>query len=69
MKLHIHKDSTAVSHALAGRPAEAQNALARLRRLYPSLRLSNLGDAMPPFRRSDDVARYTEGLRKAGLPE
>jgi TolB-like protein/two-component SAPR family response regulator len=59
----------AVSHALAGRLAEAQNALARLRRLYPSLRLSNLGDAMPPFRRSDDVARYTEGLRKAGLPE
>jgi hypothetical protein len=42
--------------------------LARLRQLEPMLRLSNLGEQMP-FRHAGDLARLTDGLRKAGLPE
>jgi adenylate cyclase len=57
------------SHALAGRLNEAQNVLARLRQLDPTLRVSNLRDRLGPYRRPEDVARYEEGLRKAGLPE
>jgi tetratricopeptide (TPR) repeat protein len=59
----------AVSHALAGRLAEAQKFTARLRQLDGALRVSNLGDVMPPLRRPEDRARYIEGMRKAGLPE
>lgn len=59
----------AASHALAGRLGKAQEMVARLRVLNPTLRLSNLADVLPPFRRADDRDRYIEGLRKAGLPE
>jgi TolB-like protein len=59
----------AASHALAGRPAEAREMMARLREFNPALRLSNLADVLPPFRRPDDRNRYIEALRKAGLPE
>jgi hypothetical protein len=59
----------AASHALAGRLAEAQRLVERLRQLDPLLRISNLGDIMPPFRRPEDRAKYVEGLRMAGLPE
>ncbi|HVO03525.1 MAG TPA: adenylate/guanylate cyclase domain-containing protein [Candidatus Cybelea sp.] len=58
-----------VSHALAGRTAEAQRMMARLRQADPRLRVSNLDDVMPPFRRQEDHLRIIEGLRKAGLPE
>jgi tetratricopeptide (TPR) repeat protein len=58
----------AASHALAGRVAEAQKAIARLCQLDPQLRLSTLGDVISPLR-PDDRAKYVEGLRKAGLPE
>jgi adenylate cyclase len=54
--------------AHAGRTAEAEQALARLRALDPALRLSNLRDFLP-FRREQDFARWAEGLRLAGLPE
>jgi adenylate cyclase len=57
------------SHALAGRLEQAQKALARLRQLDPALRVSNLREMIGPYRRPEDVARYEEGLRKAGLPE
>jgi adenylate cyclase len=57
------------SHALAGRLEQARKALARLRQLDPALRVSNLGVTLGPYRRPEDVARYEEGLRKAGLPE
>ena len=33
------------------------------------LRLANLTRVAAPFRRPEDLARFTEGLRKAGLPE
>lgn len=60
---------TAASNAMAGRPEQAQKAVVRLRELSPMLRLSNLKDAIGPYRRAEDVARYEEGLRQAGLPE
>jgi TolB-like protein/class 3 adenylate cyclase/Tfp pilus assembly protein PilF len=60
---------TAASHALARRLAEAQKLVERLRQIDPPLRISNLGDVMPPFRRPEDRAKYVEGLRIAGLPE
>jgi TolB-like protein/class 3 adenylate cyclase/tetratricopeptide (TPR) repeat protein len=57
----------AASDALAGRLPEAHKAMTRLRQLDPDLRLSNLKELFP-IRRSEDFARWAEGLRKAGLP-
>jgi TolB-like protein/class 3 adenylate cyclase/Tfp pilus assembly protein PilF len=59
----------AASNALAGRAAEANKAVARLQQLDPALRVSNLRDVLGPYRRPEDLARYEEGLRQAGLPE
>ena len=59
----------AASNAMVGRLEQAHKAVARLRQLNPALRVSNLKDAVGPFRRADDLARYEEGLRRAGLPE
>jgi tetratricopeptide (TPR) repeat protein len=59
---------TAASNALAGRLAKAQQAIAHLCQLDPQFRVSNLVDRVP-LRRPEDLARYAEGLRKAGLPE
>jgi hypothetical protein len=60
----------AASNAMAGRPEEGHKAVARLRQLNPSLRVSNLKtDVLGPYRHAEDIARYAEGLRKAGLPE
>ncbi|MBZ9792914.1 adenylate cyclase [Rhizobium sp. 3T7] len=59
----------AAGHVMSGRRAEAHEAMARLRRLDPALRLSNLAAVLPPFRRPDDLERYVEALRMAGLPE
>ena len=58
----------AASHALAGHIEEAQAACARLRQLDPLLRVSNLGNVSAPYRPAD-LAKFEEGLRKAGLPE
>jgi TolB-like protein/Tfp pilus assembly protein PilF len=58
----------AASGALGGRLAEAQRATARVRQLDPALRVSNLKDFFPT-RRAEDLARWEEGMRKAGLPE
>jgi TolB-like protein/class 3 adenylate cyclase len=58
----------AASNALAGRLEDAQKAVARLRELDPTLRVSDLRD-LTGLRRPVDFARYAEGLRKAGLPE
>jgi TolB-like protein/class 3 adenylate cyclase len=59
----------AVSNAMAGRPEQAHKAMARLRQLNPALRVSTLNDVRGPYRRAEDVSRYEEGLRRAGLPE
>ena len=58
----------AASSALAGRVAEAREAMDELRKLYPSLRVNTVKE-WQPFRRDEDLARLEEGLRKAGLPE
>jgi TolB-like protein len=58
----------AASHALAGRLDQAHKAMVRLREIDPALRVSDLR-RMFPHRRPEDIARYEEGLRKAGLPE
>jgi tetratricopeptide (TPR) repeat protein len=58
---------TAASHAFAGRMKEAEEAMARLRRIDPTLRISNLRDWYPL--RPIHLAQFAEGLRKAGLPE
>ena len=59
----------AIAYARSDRVVEAREAMARLREIDPDLRLSNLARVAPPFRRPEDLARFTEGLRKAGLPE
>jgi TolB-like protein len=59
----------AASNAMAGRPEQAQQAMARLRQLNPALRVSTLNDVRGPYRRAEDLSRYEEGLRRAGLPE
>ena len=58
----------AASNAMVGRPEQAHKALAQLRQLNPALRVSSL-KALIPHRRAEDLARYEEGLRQAGLPE
>ncbi|MHC2149464.1 TolB-like protein [Bradyrhizobium diazoefficiens] len=58
----------AASNAMAGRLEQARKAMARLRQLRPALRISSIR-ALVPHRRADDLARFEEGLRKAGLPE
>jgi tetratricopeptide (TPR) repeat protein len=58
----------AVGHALAGRLANAHEAMARMRQLDPELRVSNLKRVVGFFG-ADDFFRYVDGLRKAWLPE
>jgi TolB-like protein/class 3 adenylate cyclase len=58
----------AASYAKAGMKDEARRATARLLEVDPNLRVSNLRDAMGPYR-SDGLERYRDGLRMAGLPE
>ena len=58
----------AASHALAGRLDEARKLMARIHARDPSLRVSSLPDLMP-FSREQDFGRWTDGLRKAGLPD
>jgi hypothetical protein len=50
----------AASNALAGRLAQAQKSVARLRQLYPARRISNLRDvvgALPAVRRPREIRR------------
>lgn len=58
----------AASHALSGRMDKAKQAMQRLHELDPSLRVSNLKDWLP-IQRSEDLKRFADGLRLAGLPE
>jgi TolB-like protein/class 3 adenylate cyclase len=59
----------AASNALAGRLKRAREAVARLRELNPTLRVSNLREVYGPFRRAEDLTKLEDGLRQAGLPE
>ncbi len=58
----------AAAHALAGRLTEARKAMAHFREIDSEMRVSAIKDWVP-IRRSDDLARLEDGLRKAGLPE
>jgi hypothetical protein len=53
---------------MAGKLDEAQRAMARVRQLDPTFRISDI-KGTTPLRRPEDLARYVEGLRRAGLPE
>jgi tetratricopeptide (TPR) repeat protein len=59
----------AASNAMAGRPEQAHQAVARLLQLNPALRVSSLKDVVGPYRRAEDLSRYEEAMRQAGLPE
>jgi tetratricopeptide (TPR) repeat protein len=58
----------AAASAYAGRLAEAQLGIRRLRELAPALSLSTLDQTLGPYAR-DGFERYADALRKAGLPE
>jgi glycine/D-amino acid oxidase-like deaminating enzyme len=47
--------------------AEAQKTMARIRQIDPELRAARLTDVVP-FRGPQEIARYVDGLRRAGLP-
>ena len=66
---HTELRIAAASNALAGRGEEAKITVARLRQIDPALCISNLREVLGPYRRPEDLARYEEGLRKAGLPD
>ncbi|WGS21714.1 MULTISPECIES: winged helix-turn-helix domain-containing tetratricopeptide repeat protein [unclassified Bradyrhizobium] len=59
---------SAASHALAGRTEQADTALQHLRKLDPTFRISSL-EGWIAIRRPEHLARFSAGLRKAGLPE
>jgi TolB-like protein/Tfp pilus assembly protein PilF len=58
----------AAAAALSGRLEETQQAMKRVRENDPTWRLSHVRK-IHLFRRSEDLAKLEEGLRKAGLPE
>ena len=47
---------------------ELRTWIARLREIHPDYRVSDFKN-LRPLQRSEDLARYEDGLRKAGLPE
>jgi TolB-like protein len=58
----------AAANALAGRTQEAEANVAQLRQHDPGLRIFTLRERLGPYR-PEDLAKYEEGLRKAGMPE
>jgi tetratricopeptide (TPR) repeat protein len=58
----------AASNAMAGRTEQAHEAIARLRQVNPMLRVSNLKRVLGPYG-PEDLSRYEEAMRRAGLPE
>ena len=58
----------AASAALAGQPEEARKAVERLLKLKPGLRVAEARH-FQVIRRPQDIERWADGLRKAGLPD
>ena len=59
----------AAAYALLGRQEDAARLLARVRKLYPNLRVSTLKDVQGVSISPALLAKLQEGLRRAGLPE
>lgn len=60
--------AAAASATHLGRMEEARRIVSQLLVADPALRCANLRERFP-IKRDEDFARWTEGLRKAGLPE
>src|SRR5262245_11318208 len=59
----------AASCALAGRDEEAKRLMARLLEIDPALGISKfVQNLRGPYRQPEHAAKYTDALRKAGLP-
>ena len=58
----------AASNAFMGRSEEARRTVTRLLEADPAMSISKL-KSFAPGSRPEDLARYAEGLRRAGLPE
>ncbi len=59
----------ASSYGNLGRLKEAAAAREKLQDLQPQLTVAQLRESLPYFRNPDDLERYLEGLRRAGLPD
>jgi len=66
--VHAAQYIVAAANALAGHTQEAKEIIARLRQRDPRLRISTLRERLGPYR-PEDLAKYEEALRKAGMPE
>lgn len=59
----------AASSGNLGRLTEAEAAREKLLELLPNVTIEQLRESLPYFKDPDDLERYLDGLRKAGLPE
>jgi len=59
----------AASAAFAGRADVARQLATRLREIDPVISVARLKEYLGPYKRTEFVEKYAEGLRKAGLPE
>jgi adenylate cyclase len=65
---HARYRKLAATYPYLGRMEEARAAMAKFRELEPQASIE-LYARTEPFKRKDDLERYLDGLRKAGLPE
>lgn len=59
---------SAASHALAGHAIESNQAVDRMRELHPDLSVSQMINLIP-LCKADHLSVFSDGLRKAGLPD
>jgi len=60
--------AAAASAVYLGRQTEAEDAKSRLLKIIPGIDMSYLTTFLP-YQRHQDAARWSEGLRKAGIPK
>ena len=60
---------SAAAYALSGRLDDARRTMSEFLRGRPKARKSDVANELGSFRRQEDIERYLEGLRLAGLPE
>src|SRR5262249_16795833 len=58
----------AANYVFVGRQDDAEKAAVHLLQIDPSFRISNLKNYFP-LRREQDLTKFAEGLRKAGVPD